>query len=75
MPRSINARVAAPKSAPTAHSEGWNAALDKALAAASKNLGTGRYRINVEFWADAEVTNPGQIFAYGVTVTRQDKDL
>jgi hypothetical protein len=56
---------------PASHSSGWDAALDKALANASKNLGTGSYRINVEYWADVEVTNPGQILAYGVTVTRQ----
>jgi hypothetical protein len=73
MPKSINARVAAPKEGvPTAHSRSWDAALDKALAQASRRLGTGSYRIDVEFWADAEVTNPGQIFAYGVTITRQD---
>jgi len=73
MPTSINAKVSAPRGGfPAAHSSGWDAALDKALANASKSLGTGKYRINVEFWADAEVTNPGQIFAYGVTLTRQD---
>jgi hypothetical protein len=72
MPKSVNARVPVPKGGvPTAHSRGWDAALDKALAQASRTLGTGNYRINVEFWADAEVTNPGQIFAYGVTITRQ----
>ena len=72
MPKSVNARVAVPKSGvPTAHSRGWDAALDSALAKASRTLGTGTYRINVEYWADVEVTNPGQIFAYGVTITRQ----
>ncbi len=72
MAKSIMARVAAPKEGPTAHSRGWDAALDKALEQASRKLGTGNYRINVEFWGDAEVTNPGQILAYGVTITRQD---
>ena len=72
MAKSIMARVAAPKEGPTAHSRGWDAALDKALEQASRRLGTGNYRINVEFWGDAEVTNPGQILAYGVTITRQD---
>jgi hypothetical protein len=72
MAKSIMAKVAAPKEGPTAHSRGWDAALDKALAQASSRLGTGNYRINVEFWGDAEVTNPGQILAYGVTITRQD---
>jgi hypothetical protein len=71
-PKSLKARVSAGRTGvPAAHSNGWDAALDKALANASKNLGTGNYRINVEYWADVEVTNPGQILAYGVTVTRQ----
>jgi len=73
MAKSISARVAAPKDGvPTAHSRSWDAALDKALAQASRRLGTGTYRINVEFWGDAEVTNPGQIWPTAVTITRQD---
>jgi hypothetical protein len=73
MPKSVNARVAAPKAGvPIAHSRGWDAALDKALAQASRRLGTGTYRIDVQFWADAEVTNPGQILAYGVTIVRSE---
>jgi hypothetical protein len=72
MAKRINAKVTAPRAGfPTSHSHGWDAALDKALAQASKNLGTGKYRINVEYWADVEVTNPGQILSYGVTVMRQ----
>ena len=29
-------------------------------------------RSDSEFWANVKVTNPGQIFAYGVTLTRPD---
>jgi hypothetical protein len=54
------------------HSHGWDTALEEALEHASKNLGTGEYDIEVEFWAHVKVTNPGQIFAYGVTLTRPD---
>jgi hypothetical protein len=73
MAKSVKVKVAVPRAGvPVAHSHGWDTALEKALAQASRSLGTGKYRINVEFWADAEVTNPGQIFAYGVTLTRQD---
>jgi len=73
MPKSMKVKVSAARTGvPQAHSGGWDAALDKALAQASRGLGTGKYRINVEYWADVEVTNPGQIFAYGVTLTRQD---
>jgi hypothetical protein len=73
MPKSMKVKVSAARTGvPPAHSGGWDAALDKALAQASKGLGTGKYRINVEYWADVEVTNPGQIFSYGVTLTRQD---
>jgi hypothetical protein len=62
MAKILNAKVAAAKVA-TSHS-----ALDKALLAASK-LGTGVFDVNVEFWAEIKVTNPGQIQQYGVTLT------
>ncbi len=72
MPKSVKVKVSAGRmGVPASHDSGWNAALDKALEKASKNLGTGTYRINVEYWADVEVTNPGQILGYGVTLTRQ----
>jgi hypothetical protein len=63
----VNARVAAQRVA-TSHSAGFDAALDKALAGASR-LGKGKFRVNVEFWADIEVTNPGTIQQYGVTIS------
>ena len=67
MAKILNAKVAAAKVA-TSHSAGFDAALDKALLAASK-LGTGVFDVNVEFWAEIKVTNPGQIQQYGVTLT------
>lgn len=72
MPKVLKVKVSAGRTGvPASHSSGWDAALDKALAQASKKLGTGSYRVNVEYWADVEVTNPGQILGYGVTLTRQ----
>jgi len=54
------------------HSSGFDAALDKALLAASDlGLGQGSFTVNVEFWAEIEITNPGQIQQYGVTLTPQ----
>ena len=55
---------------PTSHSAGFDAALDKALAGASK-LGKGTFKVNVQFWAEIEVTNPGTIQQYGVTLSPQ----
>jgi hypothetical protein len=63
----VNVKVAAPKVV-ASHSEGFDAALDKALLAASK-LGKGVFNVNVDFWAEIKVTNPGQIQQYGVTLT------
>jgi hypothetical protein len=73
MPKSFKTHVnPGQRGAPHAHSSEWDAALEQALEQASKNLGVGKYRIEVEFWADVEVTNPGQIFSYGVTLTKPD---
>jgi hypothetical protein len=73
MPKSFRHHVPVERGGePRSHSHGWDTALEEALEAASKNLGTGEYDIEVEFWAKVKVTNPGQIFAYGVTLTRPD---
>ena len=73
MPKSFRHHVPVQRGGePPSHSHGWDTALEEALAEASKNLGTGEYHIEVEFWAKVQVTNPGQIFAYGVTLTRPD---
>jgi hypothetical protein len=53
------------------HSAGFNAALDQALLKASDLGGTGAFTVNVQFWAEIEVTNPGTIHEYGVTITPQ----
>ena len=56
------------------HSAGFDAALDKALLAAgelAEELETDTFTVNVEFWAEIKVTNPGQIQQYGVTLTPQ----
>ncbi|HVA29958.1 MAG TPA: hypothetical protein VMU58_01690 [Gaiellaceae bacterium] len=72
MPKVLKVKVSAGRTGvPASHSSGWDAALDKALEQASTKLGAGSYRVNVEYWADVEVTNPGQILGYGVTLTRQ----
>jgi hypothetical protein len=47
------------------HWEGWNAALDDAL----KNTGWGAGKhdgVHVEFYANIEVVNPGNIVEYSV---------
>jgi hypothetical protein len=64
----VNVKVAAAK-VNASHMDGFSAALDKALDAAAKRIGTGTYDVNVEFWATIKVTNPGQIQHYGVTLT------
>ncbi len=68
MPKSLSVRVPASKAA-TDHAAGFNAALDKALAGASRRFGTGTFTVDVEFWAVIEVTNPGTIQQYGATLT------
>jgi hypothetical protein len=71
MPRSLTAKVAATKVA-TDHAAGFNAALDRALANASRTFGKGNFQVNVQFWAEIAVTNPGTIQQYCVTLTPRD---
>jgi hypothetical protein len=49
------------------HQEGWDQALDKALANASR-IRTGTYDVKVTFSATIRVRNPGQIQKYMVTL-------
>jgi hypothetical protein len=49
------------------HHEGWDQALDKALASASR-IRRGTYDVKVTFTATVRVTNPGQIQKYNVTL-------
>lgn len=63
----VNAKVPVPK-VTASHSAGFDAALDKALANASK-LGKGTFNVTVEFWAEIKVVNPGTIQQYCVTLS------
>jgi hypothetical protein len=70
-PRSLTAKVAASRVAATDHAAGWNAALDKALANASTKFDKGPHTVTVQFWAEIEVTNPGTIHNYCVSLIPQ----
>lgn len=72
-PRSLTAKVAASRAA-TDHAAGWNAALDKALLNARPKFDLGQHKVNVEFWAEIVVTNPGTIQNYCVTLTPRGGD-
>ncbi len=50
------------------HHEGWNKALDAALADASGLGRKGPQEVDVHFWLIIDVTNPGTIQGYGVTL-------
>jgi hypothetical protein len=49
------------------HAEGWNAALDKALA--QIDWDPGMYEVKVEFFATIAVANPGHIQNYTAVVS------
>lgn len=51
------------------HHQGWDQALDRALAGASRLGRRGTFDVKVEFSATIRVTNPGQIQRYIVTLT------
>ncbi len=51
------------------HHEGWDQALERALANASRLGKRGTFDVNVEFSATIRVTNPGAIQRYMVTLT------
>jgi len=53
---------------PKAHHQGWNLALDRALAKASEVFDNGTHEVEIEFIAEMEVTNPGDIKTYGVII-------
>jgi hypothetical protein len=67
MPRSIG-RVDA-KRVTASHTQGWDQALERALAGASKLGRRGTFDVRVEFSATIRVTNPGQIQRYIVTLS------
>jgi hypothetical protein len=51
------------------HHDGFNEALDKALSQLSQDVGTGHYDVTVQFELEVDVSNPGDVHYYGVTVT------
>lgn len=52
------------------HTEGWEAALNGALAEAAEKLGPGQYDVVIRWRAHLDVTNPGQILHYEVVLER-----
>lgn len=50
------------------HHVGFNDALEDALDRLSHDVGTGTYNVTVQFEAEVEVTNPGKITGYTVTI-------
>jgi hypothetical protein len=68
MPKSVG-RVDV-KKVTASHAQGWDQALDRALAGASRLRGRGgTFDVKVEFSATIRVTNPGQIQRYIVTLS------
>jgi hypothetical protein len=51
------------------HSDGWDQALERALAGASRLGRKGTFDVKVEFSATIRVTNPGTIQRYIVTLS------
>jgi hypothetical protein len=51
------------------HADGWDQALERALAGASRLGRKGTFDVNVEFSATIRVTNPGTIQRYIVTLS------
>jgi hypothetical protein len=49
--------------------QGFDRALEQALGQLSSEIGTGNYKVRVEFAADVEVVNPGKIGFFEVTLT------
>jgi hypothetical protein len=64
---SVTARVPGEKYGKDYH-RGFDAALEKALAQLSKQIGTGDYSVEVRFQLDVEVTNPGKVGYIKVTL-------
>ncbi|HZD88028.1 MAG TPA: hypothetical protein VE088_08490 [Gaiellaceae bacterium] len=51
------------------HHRGFDEAFALALSQLSSDVGTGSYSVRVEFAADVEVTNPGTVGFYRVTLS------
>ncbi len=63
---STTARVRAEKGEAPHH--GFDRALEQALSQLSKQIGTGEYSVEVRFQLDVEVSNPGKIGFFKVTL-------
>ena len=60
---------------PPKHSEAFDRALENALYKASKNgFDPGTHKVRIEFQAVIEVTNPGRVQDYIVSVEKIDDD-
>ena len=58
---------------PTKHSQAFDRALEDALAQASQSgFVPGMHNVRLEFRAEMEVTNPGRIQSYIVSITKDD---
>ena len=53
------------------HHKGFNDAMEHALAQLSTQVGTGSYEVDVVFAAHVEVSNPGAVGFYSVTLTKK----
>ena len=59
--------------ASTEHSRAFDRALEDALAQASQaGFAPGPHNVRLEFRAEMEVTNPGRIQSYIVSITKDD---
>jgi hypothetical protein len=59
--------------APAKHSQAFDRALEDALAKASQSgFAPGTHNVRLEFRAEMEVTNPGRIQSYIVSITKDD---
>ena len=53
-----------------AHTDHWQEALDDALAKAAKDLGPGKYDVEIQWRAHLDVSNPGRILSFEVVLER-----
>ncbi len=51
------------------HHKGFDDAFELALSQLSKDVGTGTYTVKVEFEAQVDVSNPGTVGFYTITLT------
>jgi hypothetical protein len=65
--RPVTGRKRVSSKAVFSHSDGWNAALDNALAKTGWPPGAYK-KVRVEFSVNLEVVNPGRIVEYQVTL-------